>query len=93
MAMEMLYVIIFFWGVVAFVNFYKHFLTVLIALEFIVLVLFLFFFYYLNFYNLEYYYCLYYLVFSVCEGVLGLAILVKLFRSNKNDHFLGFSML
>nr|YP_010321828.1 NADH dehydrogenase subunit 4L [Stenochironomus zhengi]UKO33055.1 NADH dehydrogenase subunit 4L [Stenochironomus zhengi] len=93
MMMEYLYIYMFFLGVLSFLNFYKHFLTVLISLEFIVLSLFFFFFFYLNFYNYEYYYCLYYLIFSVCESVLGLSILVSMIRSYGNDNFLNFSLL
>nr|YP_010321815.1 NADH dehydrogenase subunit 4L [Stenochironomus tobaduodecimus]UKO33042.1 NADH dehydrogenase subunit 4L [Stenochironomus tobaduodecimus] len=93
MMMEYVFLYVFFWGFLSFLNFYKHFLTVLISLEFIVIGLFFFFFYYLNFFNFEYYYCLFYLVFSVCEGVLGLSILVNMIRNYGNDNFLNFSLL
>nr|ATN41212.1 NADH dehydrogenase subunit 4L [Diptera sp. 77 LC-2017] len=90
--MEFFFFIIFFCGVISFVNFGKHFLTMLMSLEFIVLSLFFFFFMYLNFFNFEYYYCLFYLIFSVCESVLGLSILVKMIRNNSNDNFMNFSL-
>nr|UKO33029.1 NADH dehydrogenase subunit 4L [Stenochironomus sp. 3CZ] len=91
--MKWIFIFMFFWAIISFLNFYKHFLTVLISLEFIVLNLFFFFFFYLNFFNFEYYYCLYFLIFSVCEGILGLSILVKMIRNYGNDNFLNFSLL
>nr|UKO33016.1 NADH dehydrogenase subunit 4L [Stenochironomus sp. 1CZ] len=93
MMMENFFIYMFFLSVISFLNFYKHLLTVLISLEFIVLSMFIFFFFYLSFFNYEYYYVMYYLIFSVCEGVLGLSILVSMIRNFGNDNFLNFSLL
>lgn len=85
--------LIFFLGVISFIFSYKHLLNILLRLEFIVLCLFIFLFFYLNFLNFEQYFRIYFLVFSVCEGVLGLSILVSIIRSHGNDYFLNYSFL
>jgi NADH-ubiquinone oxidoreductase chain 4L len=85
--------LIFFLGVISFIFSYKHLLNMLLRLEFIVLCLFIFLFFYLNFLSFEQYFRMYFLVFSVCEGVLGLSILVSIIRSHGNDYFLNYSFL
>jgi len=80
-------------GVFSFIFSYKHLLNILLSLEFIVLSLFIFLFFYLNLFNYEQYFRIFFLVFSVCEGVLGLSILVSIIRSHGNDYFLNFSFL
>jgi len=84
---------IFFIGVISFIFSYKHLLNMLLSLEFIVLSLFIFLFFYLNLLCFEQYFRIYFLVFSVCEGVLGLSILVSIIRSHGNDYFLNYSFL
>lgn len=86
-------IFIFFIGVFSFIFSYKHLLNILLSLEFIVLSLFIFLFIYLNFLNYEQYFSIFFLVFSVCEGVLGLSILVAIIRSHGNDYFFRFSFL
>jgi NADH-ubiquinone oxidoreductase chain 4L len=80
-------------GVFSFIFSNKHLLNVLLRLEFIVLSLFVFLFFYLNFFNFEQYFRIFFLVFRVCEGVLGLSILVAIIRSHGNDYFLSYSFL
>lgn len=65
----------------------------LLRLEFIVLSLFFILFFYLNLNNYEIYFSIYFLRFSVCEGVLGLSILVSIIRTHGNDYFSNFSLL
>nr|YP_010471460.1 NADH dehydrogenase subunit 4L [Brillia bifasciata]UVG40799.1 NADH dehydrogenase subunit 4L [Brillia bifasciata] len=84
---------LFFSGVVVFVSNRKHLLSVLLSLEFIVLSLFIFFFIFLSYMNFEFYFSLMFLVFSVCEGALGLSILVSMIRTHGNDYFNSFSLL
>lgn len=84
---------IFFCGALSFIYSYKHLLNILLRLEFMVLSLFLILFFYLNLLNFELYFSIYFLTFSVCEGVLGLSILVSIIRSHGNDYFLNFSLL
>lgn len=84
---------LFFRGVIIFVSNRKHLLSTLLSLEFIVLRLFLFLFMYLNIYNYETYFRIIFLTFSVCEGALGLSILVSIIRTHGNDYFNTFSIL
>nr|YP_010249758.1 NADH dehydrogenase subunit 4L [Clinotanypus yani]QTT60889.1 NADH dehydrogenase subunit 4L [Clinotanypus yani] len=84
---------LFFSGVMVFVSNRKHLLSTLLSLEFIVLSLFLFLFMYLNLYNFESFFSMMFLTFSVCEGALGLSILVSMIRTHGNDYFSSFSIL
>lgn len=83
----------FFSGAVVFVSNLKHLLLILLSLEFIVLSLFFYLLIYLNLFNFEQYFVIFYLIFSVCEGALGLSILVSLIRTHGNDYFQSFSIL
>nr|YP_010024744.1 NADH dehydrogenase subunit 4L [Pseudothemis zonata]QOQ35032.1 NADH dehydrogenase subunit 4L [Pseudothemis zonata] len=88
------YLVIFFIlsGFWSFVSKRKHLLSTLLSLEFIVLVLFFYVFYNLiNYFEL--YFLMYFLTLGVCEGVLGLGILISMIRSHGNDYFSSFSML
>lgn len=91
--LEIFICFVFFIGVFSFIFVFKHLLNILLRLEFIVLSLFLLIFFYLNFFNYEIYFSIYFLTFSVCEGVLGLSILVSIIRTHGNDYFLSFSLL
>nr|QEH58848.1 NADH dehydrogenase subunit 4L [Caroperla siveci] len=71
----------------------KHLLVTLLSLEFIVLSLFMFLFFYLNALELEMFFSMVFLTFSVCEGALGLSILVSMIRTHGNDYFQSFSIL
>nr|AWN56271.1 NADH dehydrogenase subunit 4L [Glena unipennaria] len=83
----------FFCGILSFLLKQKHFLLMLLSLEFIVISLFLNIFMYLNMSGNEYFFILIYLIMSVCEGVLGLSILVSMIRVCGNDYILSFSSL
>nr|UQS75799.1 NADH dehydrogenase subunit 4L [Heteralonia sp.] len=80
-------------GVMVFVSYYKHLLSMLLSLEYIVLSLFLIIFIYLSFLSNEMYFSMVFLTFSVCEGALGLSILVSMIRTHGNDYFQSFSVL
>jgi len=84
---------LFFRGVIVFVSNRKHLLSTLLRLEFIVLGLFLFLFIYLNILNYEGFFRIIFLTFRVCEGALGLSILVSIIRTHGNDYFNRFSIL
>ncbi|YP_009050563.1 NADH dehydrogenase subunit 4L (mitochondrion) [Zootermopsis nevadensis] len=71
----------------------KHLLITLLSLEFMVLSLFVLMYYYLCGFNYEFYFVIVFLVFSVCEGSLGLSILVSMIRSYGNDYYRSFGML
>nr|ANJ70557.1 NADH dehydrogenase subunit 4L [Melanotus villosus] len=71
----------------------KHLLLMLLSLEFIVLSLYLGLYLFLMFNGYEYYFSMVFLTMSVCEGALGLSILVAMIRSYGNDYFQSFSIL
>nr|YP_010222559.1 NADH dehydrogenase subunit 4L [Glaucias dorsalis]UCC46009.1 NADH dehydrogenase subunit 4L [Glaucias dorsalis] len=80
-------------GIIVFCSTRKHLLLSLLSLEFIVLSGFLSLFLTMMYYGYELYFCLMFLVFTVCEGALGLSILVSLVRSQGNDYLSSMSML
>lgn len=71
----------------------KHLLLCLLRLEFIVLSLFLILYFYLIIFNYELYFRIIYLSFRVCEGVLGLSVLISIIRSHGNDYLSSFNSL
>nr|AII02540.1 NADH dehydrogenase subunit 4L [Dysstroma truncata] len=91
-----MYIIIIFMFIVGnmiFVAKHKHLLIVLLSLEFMVLSVFFFFLMYLLMIDYDMYMLMVFLVFSVCEGALGLSILVCMIRTHGNDYFKSFSLL
>nr|YP_010254300.1 NADH dehydrogenase subunit 4L [Micromus paganus]QTZ19029.1 NADH dehydrogenase subunit 4L [Micromus paganus] len=86
-------IIIFISGVLVFSLKRKHLLCTLLSLEFIVLSLFYMIFMYLMNYDYEFYFLMMFLVYSVCEGALGLSILVSMVRTHGNDFFQSFNIL
>nr|YP_009567867.1 NADH dehydrogenase subunit 4L [Xenogryllus marmoratus]QBF03786.1 NADH dehydrogenase subunit 4L [Xenogryllus marmoratus]QOL00799.1 NADH dehydrogenase subunit 4L [Xenogryllus marmoratus] len=71
----------------------KHLLMVLLSLEYMVIFTFSLFIHWLGLYECGMYFSMIYLVFSVCEGALGLGILVSMVRCYGNDFFQSFVML
>ena len=84
---------IFFSGIWVFSSNRKHLLITLLRLEFLVLILFFSLYIYLNTINYELYFSVVFLTFSVCEGALGLSILVSIIRGYGNDYFQSFRLL
>lgn len=78
---------------IVFCSNHKHILLALLSLEFIVLSIYLLLFIVISYYEYELYFSFIFLVFTVCEGALGLAILVRLIRSNGNDYLSSISVL
>nr|YP_010155441.1 NADH dehydrogenase subunit 4L [Haemagogus albomaculatus]QQX45021.1 NADH dehydrogenase subunit 4L [Haemagogus albomaculatus] len=93
MYMYYLMIIMFVFGCIVFISSRKHLLCTLLSLEFMVLMLFMLLFLYLNFMDYETYFSMFFLTFCVCEGVLGLSILVSMIRTHGNDYFQSFSIL
>nr|WRO45162.1 NADH dehydrogenase subunit 4L [Stenothemus biimpressiceps] len=71
----------------------KHLLLMLMSLEFLVIYIFFGLFIMMIKMNYEYYFIMVFLTMSVCEGTLGLSILVSLIRSYGNDYFQTFNVL
>lgn len=85
--------ILFIIGLLVFVSNRKHLLSILLRLEYIVLILYFLLFIYLNLINFEIFFSIIFLTFRVCEGALGLSILVSIIRTHGNDYFQSFNIL
>nr|ANJ70323.1 NADH dehydrogenase subunit 4L [Athous haemorrhoidalis] len=85
--------IMYFIGLLVFCFKCKHLLLMLLSLEFIVLSLYFGLFVCMTFFLYEFYFLMILLVMAVCEGALGLSILVSMIRSYGNDYFQSFSVL
>nr|QTC08158.1 NADH dehydrogenase subunit 4L [Parachauliodes japonicus] len=88
-----LIMIMFMCGIWVFVSKRKHLLLMLLSLEFIVISLFAWIMLYLFMFNYELYFSMIFLTFTVCEGALGLSILVSMIRTHGNDYFNSFNIL
>nr|YP_010326982.1 NADH dehydrogenase subunit 4L [Eucarta virgo]UNP54229.1 NADH dehydrogenase subunit 4L [Eucarta virgo] len=93
MNMWIIFIMMFIIGNLIFISKHKHLLIVLLSLEFIVLSIFFFLLIYMSFINNDLYMLMVFLVFSVCEGGLGLSILVSMIRTHGNDYFQSFNLL
>nr|AXS65035.1 NADH dehydrogenase subunit 4L [Curculionoidea sp. 14 KM-2017] len=90
MAIYMILVnILFFSGLLSFSLNRKHFLIMLLSLEFLVISIYLFLNMNFSFLNNEFFFLMIFLTMSVCEGALGLSILVSLIRSFGNDYIMS----
>nr|YP_009743884.1 NADH dehydrogenase subunit 4L [Clanis bilineata]QIE12643.1 NADH dehydrogenase subunit 4L [Clanis bilineata] len=93
MNMWIIFIIMFFIGNLIFISKNKHLLIILLSLEFIVLSIFFFLLVFLMMIDYDMYMLMVFLVFSVCEGSLGLSILVSMIRTHGNDYFQSFNLL
>nr|YP_008963563.1 NADH dehydrogenase subunit 4L [Curetis bulis]AFV13318.1 NADH dehydrogenase subunit 4L [Curetis bulis] len=93
MKMIFIMLIMFVIGNMIFVSKYKHLLIVLMSLEFIVLSIFFLMMLYMSMINYNMYMLMIFLVLSVCEGALGLSILVSMVRTHGNDYFQSFNLI
>nr|ANJ70674.1 NADH dehydrogenase subunit 4L [Stenus boops] len=71
----------------------KHFLLMLMMLEFLVMLMYLMLFLMCMNYLFEFYLLMMFLTMMVCESALGLSILVSIIRSHGNDYFKSMSIL
>nr|YP_009740455.1 NADH dehydrogenase subunit 4L [Salina celebensis]QID03182.1 NADH dehydrogenase subunit 4L [Salina celebensis] len=69
----------------------EHLLSTLLSLEFMVLGVFIFLM--LSFCSGFYYYSLFYLIMTACEGALGLSVLIMMGRTHGGDYFKSLSFL
>nr|YP_011031451.1 NADH dehydrogenase subunit 4L [Eocanthecona concinna]WRB04601.1 NADH dehydrogenase subunit 4L [Eocanthecona concinna] len=89
------YILLFnlFSGIIVFCSTRKHLLLSLLSLEYMILVTFFSLFLVMYNFGYELYFALLFLVFTVCEGALGLSILVCLVRNQGNDYLTSMSVL
>nr|AYR05170.1 NADH dehydrogenase subunit 4L [Coleoptera sp. ACP-2013] len=71
----------------------KHFLMMLLSIEFLVISLYLMMNINFCLLNFEFFFLMIFLTMSVCEGALGLSILVNLIRSFGNDYIMSMMIL
>nr|YP_007025082.1 NADH dehydrogenase subunit 4L [Gorpis humeralis]AEH21209.1 NADH dehydrogenase subunit 4L [Gorpis humeralis] len=90
---EYVMVTMFMISLLTFCRMHKHLLMTLLSMEMLTLMIFLLFFIFLTNYGCGGYFMLVYLTFAVCEGCLGLAILVSLIRCCGNDMIMPLSVL
>nr|YP_009692289.1 NADH dehydrogenase subunit 4L [Anthonomus rubi]QED57736.1 NADH dehydrogenase subunit 4L [Anthonomus rubi]QED57749.1 NADH dehydrogenase subunit 4L [Anthonomus rubi]QED57761.1 NADH dehydrogenase subunit 4L [Anthonomus rubi]QEH58494.1 NADH dehydrogenase subunit 4L [Anthonomus rubi] len=81
-------VLLFLSGIFVFISKNKHFLLMLLSLEFIVLSLFVFLLSNFTYFDFEYFLSMFFLTMSVCEGALGLSLLVLMSRVQGSDKIL-----
>nr|QHN56426.1 NADH dehydrogenase subunit 4L [Dohrniphora cornuta] len=95
MMMYFYYMILFMFlsGLYVFVSLRKYLLSMLLSLEFIMLSLFILLYMYMMFNKFEIYILMMFLIFMVCEGALGLSILVSMIRTYGNNYFQSFNIL
>nr|QXM16866.1 NADH dehydrogenase subunit 4L [Neoneuromus niger] len=91
--MDYFFIIMVLSGAWVFVSKRKHLLLMLLSLEFIVISLFMGLMIILKVYNFENFFTMFFLTFSVCEGALGLGILVSMIRTHGNDYFNSFNIM
>nr|AFU50177.1 NADH dehydrogenase subunit 4L [Exema canadensis] len=92
-SLMLIVLLMFFSGLFSYSFFRKHLLLMLLSLEFLVLVLYLGMFMYLDLVNYEYFFSMIYLTMAVCEGSLGLSVLVLMIRGHGNDYILSMNVL
>nr|UDY69698.1 NADH dehydrogenase subunit 4L [Papilio elwesi] len=93
LSMWIIVLMMFILGNMIFISKHKHLLIILLSLEFIVLSIFFFMVIFFSYIEYDMYMLMVFLLFSVCEGALGLSILVSMIRTHGNDYFQSFSML
>nr|YP_010582957.1 NADH dehydrogenase subunit 4L [Typhlocyba choui]UGN61403.1 NADH dehydrogenase subunit 4L [Typhlocyba choui] len=87
--MNFYFIYMFFMGLFCLILIRSHILLCLISLEFVVLSLFLLILLYCLMLKYTFYLYLVMMTFFVCEGVLGLSILVYMIRFHGNDYLMS----
>nr|AEP27507.1 NADH dehydrogenase subunit 4L [Barynotus obscurus] len=85
--------LMYFSSILVFVSKRKHLLLMFLGLESSVVSLFIGIFYLLSSMDYEFFFSMIYLTVSVCEGALGLSLLVLMIRVHGNDYILSFDSL
>nr|AML25682.1 NADH dehydrogenase subunit 4L [Histeridae sp. BMNH 1274743] len=80
-------------GIISFSLKRKHLLLMLLSLEMVVISLYMGLMFYLCMFGFEFYFSMIFLTMSVCEGSLGLSILVSLIRTHGSDVFSSFNLV
>nr|AWN56228.1 NADH dehydrogenase subunit 4L [Dorymyrmex brunneus] len=86
-----MYVQIFFMSMVLLMLMYKYMLVMLLFLEIMVVNISVLIFILFSMIKMEFY-LIYYLIFSVCESVLGMTLLVLVARFSGNEYYSSFNL-
>nr|YP_010545947.1 NADH dehydrogenase subunit 4L [Triplax ainonia]UYG49582.1 NADH dehydrogenase subunit 4L [Triplax ainonia] len=86
-------ILMFISGLVIYSSNHKHLLMMLLSLEVILLSLFMNLIFFFSMMNYEMFFLMIFLSFSVCEGALGLSVLVSMIRAYGNDYIMSFTSL
>nr|YP_006576065.1 NADH dehydrogenase subunit 4L [Naupactus xanthographus]ACZ58592.1 NADH dehydrogenase subunit 4L [Naupactus xanthographus] len=84
---------LYFSSLIVFASKRKHLLLMLLSLESSVVALFMGLFFMLSMVEYEFFFSMIFLTMSVCEGALGLSMLVLMIRVHGNDFILTFDSL
>nr|QUB07055.1 NADH dehydrogenase subunit 4L [Aspidomorpha difformis] len=89
------YLLFFFYfsGLVVFIKNLKHFLNILLSLEFLMLTIFFSLYISFSFNLMNIFFLMIFLTMVVCEGVLGLSVMVKMIRLKGSSNMMSFSCL
>nr|YP_010381679.1 NADH dehydrogenase subunit 4L [Augilodes binghami]UDL72054.1 NADH dehydrogenase subunit 4L [Augilodes binghami] len=87
-----LYILIFISGMVGLIFVRKYFLLSLLMLEFMSISLFGISNMYFSFFLQDNFFSIIFLILVVCEGVLGLSLIVYMVRKNSFDYLLSMSL-
>nr|UAM92198.1 NADH dehydrogenase subunit 4L [Geosesarma penangense] len=82
-----------FCGLWSFISYHKHLLNSLLSLEFMMLGIFWLLSLQMSNVGSEIYFILFFLTLVVCEGALGLSLLILIVRTHSNDYFKSFNIL
>nr|UPL65929.1 NADH dehydrogenase subunit 4L [Helopeltis sp.] len=91
--MYIVYFMMYCFGLLVFMSMLKHVFITLMALEYMVLSIYMFMILMMKYMYSDMYMILVFLVFSVCEGVLGLSLLISMIRCYGNDKLNHLSLM
>nr|YP_009706296.1 NADH dehydrogenase subunit 4L [Cyclommatus strigiceps vitalisi]ASF90509.1 NADH dehydrogenase subunit 4L [Cyclommatus strigiceps vitalisi] len=91
--MYYIFMMSFIMGLLSFCLKRKYLLVMLLSLEFVVISMFLGIFNFMGLFNWEFFFSLIFLTMCVCEGAIGLALVVLLIRVYGDNYFQSFSLL
>nr|WOW99161.1 NADH dehydrogenase subunit 4L [Tropiduchidae sp. 2 WQW-2023a] len=77
---------LYFFAILSLIFVRTHFLLSLLSLEFIFIYLYYFIYNYFLFFYYDFFFLIVFLVLGVCDGVLGLSLIVYLVRKVNNDY-------
>nr|QWS05452.1 NADH dehydrogenase subunit 4L [Cromna sinensis] len=78
--------LVFFSGILSLILVRKHFLLSLLSLEFLMISIYFYLYFFFLYFLFDFYFIIIYLIFGVCEGVLGLSLIVYLVRKSSLDY-------